>query len=117
MGNCGSSIHCGFYRPIACYAGCFDFEPWLDGPHEAVLDYMLARREELTTATDNRIAAINDRAILGCACALRCRQIGRRQSMTSLIRFVPRVASDAKKISPRLLKWSELRDNSATTMQ
>ncbi len=76
MGNCGSSIHCGFYRPIACYAGCFDFEPWLDGPHEAVLDYMLARREELMTATDNRIAAINDRAILGCAqVILRCRQI------------------------------------------
>ena len=76
MGSCGTHVHCGFSRPIACYAGCFDFEPWLDGPHEAALDYMLARRKELMTTTDNRIAAINDRAILGCAqVILRCRQI------------------------------------------
>ncbi|MFA7279287.1 MAG: site-specific integrase [Sterolibacterium sp.] len=76
MGNCGSHAHCGFARPLACYGGCHDFEPWLDGPHEAALDYMLARRENLISTTDLRIAAINDRAILGCAqVILRCRQI------------------------------------------
>jgi hypothetical protein len=53
-----------------------DFEPWLDGPHEAALDYMLARREMLMATTDPRIASINDRAILGCAqIVLRCREI------------------------------------------
>lgn len=76
MGSCGSHAHCGFLRPIACYAGCYDFEPWLDGPHDVALDYMLARRAELIATTDARIATINDRAILGCAqVILRCRQI------------------------------------------
>lgn len=76
MGSCGSYAHCGFARPIACYSGCYDFEPWLDGPHEAVLDYMLTRRAHLMTTTNSRIAAINDRAILGCAqVILRCREI------------------------------------------
>lgn len=76
MGSCGSHAYCGFARPIACYAGCYEFEPWLDGPHEAALNYMLARREHLMATTDVRIASINDRAILGCAqVILRCRQI------------------------------------------
>lgn len=76
IGSCGSHAHCGFARPIACYAGCYDFEPWLDGPHEAALDYMLARRAHLIATSDARIATINDRAILGCAqVILRCRQI------------------------------------------
>lgn len=76
MGNCGSYSHCGFARPAACYAGCYEFEPWLDGPHEAAFDYMLARRDYLMKAADPSIAAINDRAILGCAqVILRCREI------------------------------------------
>jgi hypothetical protein len=76
MGSCGSYVHCGFSRPVACYAGCYDFEPWLDGPHDEAFDYMLARREQLMATTDSRIATINDRAILGCAqVILRCRQI------------------------------------------
>lgn len=76
MGSCGSYAHCNFARPTACYSGCMDFEPWLDGPHEATLDYLLARREALLTTTDPRIATINDRAILGCAqIILRCREI------------------------------------------
>lgn len=76
MGSCGSHVSCDFARPIACYGGCYEFEPWLDGPHEAALDYMLARREYLMNTTDPRVAVINDRAILGCAqVILRCRQI------------------------------------------
>ncbi|MCD4505770.1 tyrosine-type recombinase/integrase [Chromobacterium piscinae] len=76
MGSCGSHAHCEFSRPFACYAGCYNFEPWLDGPHEAALDYMLNRRAQLMERTDARIASINDRAILGCAqIILRCRQI------------------------------------------
>lgn len=76
MGSCGSNVHCGFARPLACYGGCHEFEPWLDGPHEEALRFMLEKRERLVTETDNRIAAINDRAILGCAqIILRCAQI------------------------------------------
>ena len=66
------------YMPFACY-GCSDFEPWLDGPHEAALDYMLAKRADLIRTTDKRIASVNDRAILGCAQAiLRCRELKER---------------------------------------
>lgn len=75
MGSCGSRAHCGFAKPIACYT-CNSFEPWLDGPHEAMLDYLLERRNHLMKTTDPRIASVNDRSILGCAqVILRCREI------------------------------------------
>lgn len=78
LASCGCTSNCGFARPFACYAGCLDFEPWLDGPHEAALDYMLAKREKLLESADERIASINDRSILGCAqIILRCREIKR----------------------------------------
>lgn len=76
MGSCGTHLHCGFARPIACYGGCHEFEPWLDGPHEEALQYMLDRRATLSVEADPRIAAINDRAILGCAQVIaRCEEI------------------------------------------
>ncbi len=75
LGSCGQYSYCGFCKPTACYA-CTSFEPWLDGPHEAALEYMIHRREELMKVTAKQIAAINDRAILGCAqIILRCREI------------------------------------------
>lgn len=75
LGSCGQHAHCAFCKPIACY-GCSDFEPWLDGPHESALDYMLAKRADLIRTTDKRIASVNDRAILGCAqVILRCREL------------------------------------------
>lgn len=66
MGSCGQYSHCGFSAPIACYR-CSCFEPWLDGPHEAVLAYLLDRREKLLATTDERMASINDLAILAVA--------------------------------------------------
>jgi hypothetical protein len=39
----------------------------LDGPHEAVLSYLLEKREQLLVTTDKRMAAINDRTILAVA--------------------------------------------------
>lgn len=75
MGSCGTHAHCGFAKPIACYA-CNSYEPWLDGPHEEMLDYLLKRRNDLVKSTDLRIASVNDRSILGCAqVILRCREI------------------------------------------
>jgi integrase len=80
MGSCGTHAHCGFAKPIACYA-CNSFEPWLDGPHEAMLDYMLERREHQLKKTDPRIASINDRSILGCAqVVIRCRELKTRST-------------------------------------
>lgn len=75
VGNCGQHSFCGFSAPIACYS-CNSFEPWLDGPHEDVLNYLLERRKHLLETTDKTIASINDRTILGVAqVIIRCREI------------------------------------------
>lgn len=66
MGKCGQSGVCGFCAPIACYT-CRNFVAWVDGPHEAVLDYLLLRREQLLRTSDKRMASVNDRTILAVA--------------------------------------------------
>ncbi|TWR51955.1 site-specific integrase [Pseudomonas grimontii] len=63
MGSCGSFSFCGLFAPVACYT-CQCFQPWLDGPHEAVLDFLLADAKRYP---DGRIAAINDRTLLAVA--------------------------------------------------
>lgn len=63
VGSCGQHSFCGFAAPVACYT-CSSFEPWVDGPHDKVLERLLARRERLLKTVDARIAAINDRTIL-----------------------------------------------------
>lgn len=61
VGSCGSKGKgCAFNKPIACYT-CFKFEPWLDAPHEKVLQRLQAERERW--ASDERMAAINDDAV------------------------------------------------------
>jgi hypothetical protein len=75
MGNCGKFGFCGALAPIACYT-CRNFQPWADGPHEAVLEFLLAQRDEMLSLSDKRIAAINDRTILAVAeVVLRCWEI------------------------------------------
>lgn len=66
MGSCGNFGFCGAMAPIACYT-CVSFQPWLDGPHDEVLDHLLRERERLSGAGDARISAINDRTILAVA--------------------------------------------------
>lgn len=66
IGSCGQCSSCEFLAPVACYT-CVSFQPWLDGPHEAVLDLLIKQRQELLESTDERIAAINDRTILAVA--------------------------------------------------
>lgn len=66
MGNCGRHGSCGFMAPISCYT-CKSFQAWVDGPHDAVLAYLLAERERLMGEADARIAAVNDRTILAVA--------------------------------------------------
>ncbi|KJK04647.1 hypothetical protein UB44_03275 [Burkholderiaceae bacterium 26] len=65
ISSCGKHGFCGFLKPIACYT-CKSFEPWLDGPHEQVLEYLLAERERLFKV-DKRIACVNDRTIFAVA--------------------------------------------------
>lgn len=66
MGSCGRDGPCGFMAPIACYT-CKNFQAWVDGPHEAVLDYLLVERGRLIAEVDARIATVNDRTILAVA--------------------------------------------------
>lgn len=69
MGKCGKDGSCGFAAPIACYT-CKSFIAWRDGPHEAVLAFLLARREKLLQTTDKRMAAVNDRTIYAVAAVI-----------------------------------------------
>lgn len=57
----GEAWSCAFDKPVACYT-CFRFEPWLDGPHEAVLARLERDREKWSS--DTRMATINDAAII-----------------------------------------------------
>lgn len=66
VGSCGQHSFCGFSAPVACYT-CRNFEPWLDGPHEAVLQHLIDKRARLLETTDQRIAEVNDRQILAVA--------------------------------------------------
>ncbi len=64
VGTCGSYGFCGALAPIACYT-CNNFQPWLDGPHEAVLDGLINERDSVFEQTgDLKIASVNDRLIL-----------------------------------------------------
>jgi integrase len=64
LGTCGSYGFCGALAPIACYT-CSHFQPWLNGPHEAVLDGLINERNSVLEQTENRkIASVNDRLIL-----------------------------------------------------
>jgi integrase len=66
MGNCGKYGYCGLLAPIACYT-CANFQPWIDGPHLKVLDFLIQERDRLLETTDHRIASLNDRTILAAA--------------------------------------------------
>ncbi len=64
LGTCGSYGFCGALAPIACYT-CSHFQPWLDGPHEAVLEGLINERDKVIERThDRKIASVNDRLIL-----------------------------------------------------
>lgn len=65
VGSCGQHGFCGFAAPVACYT-CSSFHAWLDGPHEEILEYLVAERDRLISI-DVRIATVNDRTILAVA--------------------------------------------------
>lgn len=72
-GTCGHHGFCGALAPIACYT-CKLFQPWLDGPHQEVLDGLLAERARIQEITqDNAITTTNDRTIFAVSeVILRC---------------------------------------------
>lgn len=74
VGSCGSFGFCGALAPVACYT-CSFFQPWLDGPHELVLDQLISERDSVLQATrDPKIASVNDRLILAVSdVVMRCK--------------------------------------------
>jgi integrase len=66
LASCGQHSFCGLNAPLACYT-CNSFEPWLDGPHEQLLDALLDKRSRQLTTTDQRIATVHDRTIFAVA--------------------------------------------------
>lgn len=74
VGSCGSHGFCGALAPVACYT-CTYFQPWLDGPHEEVLDGLIQERERVKDLTgDLKIASANDRLIYAVSDVIhRCR--------------------------------------------
>jgi hypothetical protein len=66
VGSCGQHSHCAFSAPIACYT-CAKFNAWVDGPHEAVLEFLVAEEERLARVADDTISRINRRTILAVA--------------------------------------------------
>lgn len=64
LGTCGSHSFCGLMAPVACYT-CSSFQPWLDGPHDRILDDLLAKRDrKLAAGQDGRMVALHDATIL-----------------------------------------------------
>ncbi len=64
VGNCGTCASCTRSVPVACYT-CPSFQPWLDAPHEVVLQDLLNERDYFEKECgDPRMAGINDLTIL-----------------------------------------------------
>jgi integrase len=64
VGRCGGCGDCMAMVPHVCYV-CPTFTAFIDGPHQEVLDSLIAERERILAETaDERIAHANDNIIL-----------------------------------------------------
>ncbi|WEK44309.1 MAG: tyrosine-type recombinase/integrase [Candidatus Sphingomonas colombiensis] len=64
LGSCGEFGFCGLLAPLACYL-CRDFQPWMEAPHEHVLDKLIDRRaEKLSEGADPKWTQLYDEHIL-----------------------------------------------------
>jgi hypothetical protein len=81
IGTCGSYDFCGSRVPVPCYT-CNHFQPWLDAPHQKILDELIAERDRIAEVTgDLAIASVNDRTIIAVAEVIqRCE--ARRQELS-----------------------------------
>ena len=70
VGSCGTFGFCGLNAHLACYT-CSKFQPWLEGPHEAVLDALIKERDDLLArGADLKIVEANDLTIFAVAAAV-----------------------------------------------
>jgi hypothetical protein len=67
VGTCGSFAFCRLSAPVACYT-CASFQPWMDGPHDLLLDDLLKERERKESAgLDGRMVTLMDDTIVAIA--------------------------------------------------
>jgi hypothetical protein len=63
LGVCGAGP-CGLLAPVSCYT-CAKFQPWKNGPHREVLDWLVEERErKQKQGLDPQIFKIHDATIL-----------------------------------------------------
>jgi hypothetical protein len=62
LGACGAKFACGLAPHKNCYT-CDQFKAFDDGPHETALIDLIAERDELLAANNERIAEQLDRTI------------------------------------------------------
>lgn len=71
VGTCGNYGFCGARVPMPCYT-CIHFQAWVYGPHQRVLDELIAERDRIKDITgDIAVAAVNDRTIYAVAEVIR----------------------------------------------
>ncbi len=67
IGTCGSYDYCGANVPVPCYT-CAHFQPWLDAPHQEIMNRLIAERERIVELTEDlAVASANDRIIFAVA--------------------------------------------------
>lgn len=70
LGTCGSGP-CGLFAPISCYT-CQRFQPWRDGPHREMLDWLCSDREQKQQdKLDPQMVKIHDATIMAVAAVIR----------------------------------------------
>ncbi|WP_104655500.1 site-specific integrase [Ralstonia insidiosa] len=76
IGTCGSHAPCGLSAPVACYT-CLRFQPWLEAPHESVLDALLEERDQhLQRGADPKMTQARDLTITAVASVVQeCEQM------------------------------------------
>lgn len=67
IGTCGLHGFCGAAAPVACYT-CRQFQPWLDAPHQDLLNSLISEQERIFNITQDKVmSTINNRTIIAVA--------------------------------------------------
>jgi integrase len=79
IGTCGLHGFCGAAAPVACYT-CRQFQPWLDAPHQELLNSLISEQERIFNITQDPVmSTIHNRTIIAVAEVIRQCDIRRTQ--------------------------------------
>lgn len=99
--TCGTRIRCGLAQlPRPCYT-CDSFQPWLDGPHEALLEELLRERQErLDVLGNSGMVEIADNTIIAVVNVIQQCESRRREISKAKHTENARTYSRSKRITP-----------------